>query len=177
MRSLRLALPALVASLAITAGALAQTEFGFMPDGGKETLRRLADAGRLNLGEIAGRRAREDEWVAALRAADVSLDDYATATLASYLALNMPAPASDELSVDDLPLDGKQLAIENCQFCHSFFTGYLVHDRDAEGWRAIFKSPFHSELPMSPVQRETFARYSAFSMPVPVDRIPEDLRF
>lgn len=80
-------------------------------------------------------------------------------------------------SIESLPADGKALAIENCQFCHSFFTGYLVQDRDAEGWRAIFKSPFHTELPMSDRQREIFARYSAINMPIPFDEVPEALRF
>jgi hypothetical protein len=175
--SARPALLSLGVIVAIAAGALAQADFGFMPDGGKQTLRRLVAAGRLNLGEIVGRKASEEDWTTALRAAYASLDTETTATLASYLAINLPAPTDGEPSPDVLPPDGKQLAIENCQFCHSFFTGYLVHDRDAEGWRAIFKSPFHRELPMTPIQRETFARYSAINMPVPIDKVPEDLRF
>jgi hypothetical protein len=76
-----------------------------------------------------------------------------------------------------LPPDGKELAIANCQFCHSFFTGYLAHDRDAAGWRSIFKAPFHKELPMNDKERETFARYSAIHMPIPYEKVPEDLRF
>ena len=173
----RTILISLVAVGAITAGALAQSDFAFMPDGGKETLRRLVETGRVNLGAVAVRKASEQDWTTTLRGADTSLDENAIATLASFLALNMPVATSGAVSVDALPMDGKQLAIENCQFCHSFFTGYLVHDRDAEGWRAIFKSPFHRELPMTPAQRETFARYSALNMPIPIEKVPEDLRF
>lgn len=166
-----------LAAVTLGTGAFAQTDFGFMPDGGKGTLHRLVDAGRLVVPELAARTASEDEWLSVVREADPSLDADAAATLASYLALNMPASLAEEPSVAALPMDGRELAVENCQFCHSFFTGYLVHDRDAEGWRAIFKSPFHAELPMTPVQRETFARYSAINMPVPIDKVPEDLRF
>src|SRR5690606_29003346 len=143
---------------------LAQVDFGFMPDGGRETLGRLAGAGSLKLEEIVRRTASEEEWSAVVNAADNTLDQDTVATLAAYLALNMPVAVTGEVTPALLPADGKQLAIDNCQFCHSFFTGYLVHDRNAEGWRAIFKSPFHSELPMSPVERETFARYSAINM-------------
>lgn len=177
MTKVRTLLSSLAAVGVITAGAMAQSDFGFMPDGGKGTLRRLVEAGKLNLGEVTKRKANEQDWMTALGAADASLDPDATATLASYLAINMPATGAGKVSVDVLPMDGKQLAIENCQFCHSFFTGYLVHDRDAEGWRAIFKSPFHRELPMTAEERETFARYSALNMPIPIDKVPEDLRF
>ena len=175
MSGMRLLLLTLAA--AVATGALAQTDFGFMPDGGKEILGRLVAAGGLDLADVIGRKATEEDWTASIRVADPALDADATATLASYLALNMPAPVAGQPSVDALPQDGKQLAIANCQFCHSFFSGYLVHERDAEGWRAIFRSPFHKELPMSPVQRETFARYSAINMPVPTDKVPEELRF
>lgn len=177
MTKARLPLLVLAAIAVTTAGGLAQTDFGFMPDGGKETLRSLVEEGRLSLADIAGRTATEEEWTATVRGAAPSLDADATATLASYLALNLPTATGKDAAVDQLPMDGKQLATENCQFCHSFFTGYLVHDRDAEGWRAIFKAPFHRELPMTPVERETFARYSAINMPVPIDKVPEDLRF
>ena len=159
------------------AAALAQPDFGFMPDGGRETLARLTGAGRLKLNEVVLRKSSEEEWSAVVRAADNRLDLETVATLASYLALNMPLAITSEVTADLLPADGKQLAIDNCQFCHSFFTGYLVQARDTEGWRAIFKSPFHSELPMSPVERETFARYSAINLPIPVDEVPEELRF
>lgn len=166
---------AMLPGLAAASVAIAQSSFDFMPDGGTQTLERLVASGALRTGDVAGRKASEQEWQTILRGADPSLDDKGVRTLASYLAINMPmqAPAA----AADWPADGKQLAIANCQFCHSFFTGYLVHDRDTEGWRAIFKSPFHMELPMTPAERETFSRYSAINMPIPYDDVPEDLRF
>lgn len=164
------------AALWMAASALAQPDFGFMPDGGRQTLARLAQSGAIRIGDVARRSASEEKWRSAIAAADASLDVKATATLASYLAVNMPAAAADG-SVEQLPPDGKELAIANCQFCHSFFTGYLAHERDVEGWRAIFKSPFHMELPMTAAERETFARYSAINMPIRYEDVPEDLRF
>ena len=108
----------------------------------------------------------------------------AVETLASYLAVNMPLPADAVMAAATLeqlgaafPPDGKELAIANCQFCHSFFTGYLAHDRDAEGWRGVFKPPYHSELPMSARERETFSLYSATNLPIPYQDVPEELRF
>lgn len=159
----------------IAAGALAQPDFAFMPDGGKVTLAQLVQAGALDLNDIAGSTASEDQWRLEIEAVDASLGTKQVETLASYLAINMPMSTLRPLG--ELPSDGKELAIDNCQFCHSFFTGYLVHDRDTEGWRAIFKSPFHTELPMNDRERETFARYSAINMPIAYEDVPEDLRF
>lgn len=172
----RLALAALPLLLSMAALGTAQPSFDFMPDGGKQTLAQLAQRGALKIGEVAQTRASEEEWRSILHGADAALDEKTAATLASYLAVNMPAKAAAD-TIEKLPPDGKELAIENCQFCHSFFTGYLVHDRDVEGWRAIFKSPFHMELPMSAAERETFARYSAINLPIAYENVPEDLRF
>lgn len=160
----------------LAASSFAQPDFTFMPDGGRQTLARLLDEGKIRLEEILHKQDGEEGWRALLAAADSSLDEAASETLAAYLAVNMPVEA-DAATVEQLPPDGKELAIDNCQFCHSFFTGYLVHDRDTEGWRAIFKSPFHMELPMNPAERETFARYSAINMPIDYDDVPEELRF
>ena len=153
------------------ASATAQQGFEFLPDGGRETLLDLIKAGVIEQNTL-DRSLSEEEWSSSLRGAAEGLSDEAVETLASYLAINAPIPASGPL-----PADGKDLAIANCQFCHSFFTGYLVHERDTEGWRAIFKSPFHRELPMTATERETFARYSAINMPVPYEDVPDELRF
>lgn len=153
------------------ASATAQQGFEFLPDGGRETLFDLIKAGVIDQNTL-DRSLSEEEWISSLRGAAEGLSDEAVETLASYLAINAPIPA-----LGPLPADGKDLAIANCQFCHSFFTGYLVHERDTEGWRAIFKSPFHRELPMTATERETFARYSAINMPVPYEDVPDELRF
>lgn len=164
--------------------ALAQSDFGFMPDGGRETLLRLFDSSPAELGAVMSSKHSEAEWKTALPPNAAVLKPEEIETLASYLAVNMPVAAAQGTTAPDLgqlasllPPDGKELAIANCQFCHSFFTGYLVHDRETEGWRSVFKSPFHKELAMTEKERETFARYSAINMPIPYDKVPQELRF
>ena len=102
------------------------------------------------------------------------------ATLSAYLAVNMPLSA-DAVKREDvasaLPPDGRDLAWNGCQNCHSLFAGYLTQDRAVQAWRNIFLSPFHRELKMSPQEREEFARYSTLNMPMKIEDVPQDLRF
>ena len=111
------------------------------------------------------------------------MDEKAVETFAAYAALNLPV-ANDVLTqlAEDrdlllLPPDGKQLAIQQCQFCHSMFSGYLMHDRDEAGWRSTFKAPFHLEIPMTETERDTFSAYSAINMPMRMQDVPPELRF
>ena len=113
-----------------------------------------------------------------------NLPDLERQTLAGYLTVNFPLATKipDNLANTDniaqlLPADGKELAVNQCQFCHSFFTGYLVQGREIVGWLSTFKAPFHKEIKMSEAERETFARYSATNMPMKFEDVPEDLRF
>ena len=105
-------------------------------------------------------------------------------TLSGYLAVNMPlagkALAAEEMKGDmaaALPTDGRELAVNYCQFCHSFFSGYLMVERDAQGWLGTFETPFHREVELTEKERETFARYSAINMPMKLEKVPQDLRF
>ena len=41
-----------------------------------------------------------------------------------------------------------------------------MHDRDEAGWKSTFKAPFHKEIPMTELERDTFASYSALNMPL-----------
>jgi hypothetical protein len=171
--------------LSLLAGSLlAQPEFDFMPDGGRQILRRVFGGSLADLRAVASANNETADWRAMIGAKTSGLAPKEVDTLASYLAVNAPlAPdavaraATVDALVSAFPLDGKELAIANCQFCHGFFSGYLAHERDAEGWRSIFKSPFHKELPMSAKERETFALYSAINMPIPYQDVPEDFRF
>ena len=179
----------LAVALAILPGlseALAQETYDFMPRGGKTLLIELlgdpVDTAELRL--IARARRGESEWGEFLAARKGSLGDRELRTLAAYLAVNMPLDegALDEAgrqgdAVAALPRDGRELAWNHCQFCHSLFTSHLTQDRDVEGWMGMFQSPFHREIEMSPRERETFARYSAINMPLRMEDVPEDLRF
>ena len=179
----------LAAVLAILPGlpeARAQETYDFMPRGGKTLLIELlvSPVDRAELRLVAGARRSEVEWGEFLAARKVTMGDRESRTLAAYLAVNMPLAegALDEAerqgdAVAALPPDGRELAWNYCQFCHSLFTSHLTQDRDVQGWLGMFESPFHREMEMNPRERETFARYSAINMPIKIENVPEDLRF
>lgn len=174
----------LCALLAGPPAALAQEDFGFMPKGGKTLLVELlgspADAAAFR--RIAGLRQDEAAWRAEFAGRRDSLSEDELETLAGYLAVNMPlaegvlAEAQGEPTAA-LPPDGRELAWNYCQFCHSLFTSHLTQDRGVQGWLGTFETPFHKEIGMNRAEQETFARYSAVNMPMKFEAVPEDLRF
>jgi hypothetical protein len=172
-----------VFAIAVFAFAHAQGQDGaFMPKGGRVLLLDLLDAtpAQAELRAIAQARRSETEWRDFVAARKKPLTEREFATLAAYLAVNMPLP-DDVVTrgklASVLPPDGRDLAWNGCQNCHSLFAGYLTQDREVQAWRNIFLSPFHRELKMSPQEREEFARYSALNMPMKIDDVPQDLRF
>jgi hypothetical protein len=176
----------LCVGLLLALPAWAQLDPGFMPKGGKtlllEVLGTPPDAEALRA--IAGATRSEEEWLAALADRTGTLSERERRTLAAYLAINMPLePAAIEQASGQgdwlaaLPPDGRELAWNYCQFCHSFFSGYLTIERSADGWLNTFQTPFHREIELAPKQRETFARYSEINMPMRVEDVPPDLRF
>jgi hypothetical protein len=174
-----------LAVLAIALSAFAQAageDNAFMPKGGRALLLDLLGAPYdvAQLRGIAQARRTEPQWRDFVAARKNTLTERELVTLAAYLALNMPLP-DDALKRDKLasalPPDGRDLAGNQCQSCHSLFAGYLTQDRDTQGWRNMFLSPYHRELTMSRQEREEFARYSALNMPMKVEDVPQDLRF
>jgi hypothetical protein len=170
----------------LAGSAFAQGDPGFMPKGGKtlllETLGTpvdLAEVRRL----VAARRS-EAEWRDTFSARKVKLSDKELRTLAAYLADVLPLPAGALEAAQSkgdwsaaLPMDGRDLAWNSCQGCHSIFTGYLTQDRDVSAWLGEFEAPFHRKLEMTQQEREIFAHYSAINMPMKAEDVPEDLRF
>lgn len=174
-----------LAAIGIAVFALAQAageDDAFMPKGGRVLLLDLLgsppDAAELR--NVAQARRTEPEWREFVVARKNTLSERELATLAAYLAINMPvsddAAKSDNLAAA-LPPDGRDLAWNGCQACHSLFTSHLTQRRTAQGWRNMFLSPFHRELKMTPREREEFARYSALNMPMKIEDVPPDLRF
>lgn len=181
-RAAVLAVALLAAPCWAPAHAAESLDSGFMPKGGRALLLEFtAGAGAPRLKDIVSARHEESEWRALIDAnKDAPRTERERATLASYLAVNMPLPPPLADRADlraALPPDGRDLAWNECQSCHSLFTGYLTQSRDAQGWRSIFLSPFHRELKLNPVQREEFARYAARNMPMNADEVPQDLKF
>ena len=154
----------------------------FMPKGGRALLLDLVGAppDQVELRAIAQARRTEPQWLDFIAARKKPLTERELATLAAYLAVNMPL-SDDALKRDNLasalPPDGRDLAWNGCQSCHSLFASHLTQKRNAQGWRNMFLSPFHRELNMNPQEREEFARYSALNMPMKIDDVPPDLRF
>lgn len=175
----------LLAVLAIAVAAFVQAageDNAFMPKGGRALLLDLLGAApdQTELRGIVQARRTEPQWLDFIAARKKSLTEREIATLAAYLAVNMPL--SDDATKGDslasvLPPDGRDLAWTECQSCHSLFASHLTQKRAAQGWRNMFLSPFHRELKMSPQQREEFARYSALNMPMKIEDVPQDLRF
>lgn len=159
-------------------------QFGFMPDGGRTILAGLVQGLTAeDRAAVLTRRAEAADWADWAFDQATGLDEVAASTLAGYAALNLPlddaalaAATAGDLAAA-LPPDGKDLAIAQCQFCHSLFSGYLMHERDRTGWKGTFKAPFHTEIPMTEVERDTFASYSALNMPLGFEDVPPELRF
>jgi hypothetical protein len=175
----------ILAVFAIGVFAFAQAageDNAFMPKGGRALLIELLGTppDRAELRTIAQARRTEPEWRDFVAARKNTLTERELATLAAYLAVNMPLP-DDAVKRDNLastlPPDGRDLAWNECQSCHSLFASHLTQRRNAQGWRNMFLSPFHRELKMTPQQREEFARYSALNMPMKIEDVPQDLRF
>ena len=167
-RGLALAVLALVAGAAVGQG----DSFAFMPDGGRGVFARAFPDPAKQREALAQTHSAED-WQAAL--ATSGLTERETATLAAYLSRVAPLEAKGP--VESLPQDGRDLAMAQCQSCHSLFSGYLMQRRDRNGWLVIFASPFHKDIPMSQTQREIFADYSALNMPMRMEDVPPERRF
>lgn len=163
----------------------AQEDEGFMPKGGKTLFLQLMDTPRAaELREIGNLTRTEAEWRSFLAERHKQLSEREVGELAGYLAVNLPLPEgavpqaeSQNDIASALPPDGRELAWTQCQFCHSLFSGYLMQQRDVQGWRSVFLSPFHRGLKMTAQQRETFARYSAINMPMKAADVPAALRY
>lgn len=175
---------AICAATLIAGAALAQGDgFEFMPPGGRDILATLVAGDAARLGAVAARSDDRAGWAGWLREAAPDMDAVQVETFAAYAAFNLPVgddllgQISDTGDAGLLPPDGKDLAIQQCQFCHGFFSGYLAHDRDEVGWKGTFKAPFHAEIPMTETERDTFASYSALNLPLAIRDVPPELRF
>jgi len=184
-RARRLLLVALSLLAISVSPAVAQDDEAFMPKGGKTLFLELKDTPRAaELREIGNLTRTEPEWRAYLAERHKQLGEREAAELAAYLAVNFPLPEGAVAHAESggdiasaLPPDGRELAWTQCQFCHSLFSGYLMQQRDVQGWRSVFLSPFHKNLKMTAQQRETFARYSAINMPMKAADVPAALRY
>lgn len=188
-RPQRFLLPAVLGvMLAGLLPALSQLDYNFMPKGGKTLLLEILGQApnEQDLRLIVEARRSDTEWQSAMAARAKSMSEREQRTLANYLAVNMPvadpagvvakAAKPAELFAA-LPRDGRDLAWNECQSCHSLFSSHLTQDRSVQAWLNMFESPFHRVIKISPKEREEFARYSTINMPMKIEDVPPDLRF
>jgi hypothetical protein len=200
MNVIRICTGALLVAVSLTMPLGAQTKtpakaptkdvFAFIPDGGRTLLITVlrsnppADETRALL---TGKRTR-DEWARYLQGrsgkipALKDLGEKKVTTLADYLTFHMPLPAgklpadlghADWMKV--LPPDGRDLTLDNCQFCH-IITAVVTQDRPREHWIGTMNKPSHVQIKLTPVQREELASYLVINGGIPIEDVPEELR-
>jgi len=173
----RLLLPAALLCAAAAAWA-AEDVFAFVPPGGRTLLAGVL-ASRPPAPEVnamlAAKRTRE-EWQAWLRGhagampALGKLSEKETATLADYMAFNLPtAPGKP------LPIDGRDMVLDKCQGCH-IITVVVTQDRAREAWLGTMNKPSHVQIKLSKEQREALANYLVLNAAIPIDDVPQELR-
>jgi len=162
----------------------------FIPSGGRTLLTDIA-TGKPPAGEIksllTAKHSRE-EWSSYLNAhgkavpAIQKLSDKERLTLADYLSSHMPLPANqvpaNPLSTDwtrNLPKDGRDLALGNCQGCH-IITVVVTQQRSHTAWMGTLSTPSHAVVKMSPAEREELADYLERNAGMPIEQVPEELR-
>jgi hypothetical protein len=170
----------------------AQTEeqLAFIPSGGRTLLTDIATskppAQELNA-LLTGKRTR-DEWVSYLNSRSQAvakiraLNDKQRLTLADYLSFHMPLaashmpanPASAEWT-RNLPKDGRDLSLANCQGCH-IITVVVTQTRSRSFWVGTMSTPSHAVIKITPEQREEMASYLELNGGIPIELVPEELR-
>lgn len=161
----------LVASVPVLADAGAA-----LPAGPKEILAQWARDDVAALAALLDKNLDADGWQAEL--GDVEGQE-SLAAVAAYLALNAPAEASGAdvpAMLASLPLDGKELFLQNCLSCHGGEKYFLQQSKTVDAWMAIFDAPYHRRLLAEGVERETFSAYAAETVPLSLDTVPEELR-
>jgi hypothetical protein len=152
--------------------------FSFIPEGGRSLLQGLIDGGLSQdvQSQITSQSQDADGWLGFLEgirgdnAPIADLDDFQLRTLASYLAYNMPLEGAAEL-----PQDGRDIALKNCQSCH-IITVVITQDREREAWLGTLHKPSHIVVPISEEEREELSDYLVLNAGIPIDLVPPSLR-
>ena len=165
-------------------------QLAFIPAGGRTLLTDIG-TGKPPADELkpllTGKRSR-DEWLSYLKTRDQTipalqrLSDKQRLTLADYLSFHMPLPAKQVPAnlaatnwTRDLPKDGRDLALDNCQGCH-IITVVVTQERSKTFWLGTLSTPSHAVIKFTPEQREELASYLELNAGIPIDQVPEELR-
>ena len=150
--------------------------FSFVPDGGRTLLGRLLADGldAAGLAQATATPASAQDWADRLAQdalpGSATLDEWQRQTLADYLAY--AGPLADPAN---LPPDGRDLALAQCQSCH-IITVVVTQDRPREAWLGTLAKPSHVEVPMTPAERGQLADYLVVNGGIPIDDVPVELR-
>lgn len=189
-KALALAACVVFAGAALAAAKQAADVFEFIPPGGRTLLAKVLAGKPANdpARVLVSTKRSAPEWRAYLKgegsaiAGVKALDDKERATLADYLAHNMPlaagkAPASATQASWEkaLPPDGRDLTLEHCQSCH-IITVVITQDRAKAQWLGTMNKPSHVGIKTTPAQREALADYLIVNAAIPIDQVPEELR-
>ena len=172
------------------AGAQTAEQLTFIPSGGRTLLTDIATS-KPPVGEIksllTAKHSRE-EWSSYLTAhskavpAMQKLSDKERLTLADYLSFHMPLPANqvpaNPASTDwtrNLPKDGRDLALGNCQGCH-IITVVVTQQRSKTAWMGTLSTPSHTVIKITAEEREELASYLEQNAGIPIEQVPEELR-
>ena len=178
--------------LAFLAGPIyAQSDdiFDFIPSGGKTLLAQIIVGAPANEVQdiLSGKHDREgwNKYLKTRASAFPQLNklyDKEQLTLASYLAFNMPLPVKSIPTNPAkanwkklLPPDGRDMILDNCQFCH-IITVVVTQDKAKVTWLGTMNSPSHIEIELNDQQREAVAEYLVLNAAIPIDLVPEELR-
>ena len=178
--------------LAFLAGPIyAQTDdvFDFIPSGGRTLLAQIITAAPANeVQNLLGGKHDHEGWREYLKTRAGALPeleklyDQERLTLESYLAFNMPLPVKSIPANPAkanweklLPPDGRDMILDNCQFCH-IITVAITQDKAKVTWLGTMNSPSHIEIKLDDRQREALAEYMVLNAAIPIDLVPEELR-
>lgn len=178
--------------LAFLAGPLnAQTDdiFDFMPSGGRTLLTQIVTGAPADeVRDLLGGKHDLEGWRGYLKARAVSFPELQKLygnerlTLVNYLAFNMPLPVKSIPANPAkanweklLPPDGRDMALNNCQFCH-IITVVVTQEKAKDTWLGTMNSPSHIEIELDTRQREALAEYLVLNAAIPIDLVPEVLR-
>ena len=162
----------------------------FIPAGGRTLLTDIATS-KPPADELkpllTGKHPR-DEWSSYFKSHDRAipalqrLSDKQRLTLADYLSFHMPLPAKQVPAnpaitdwTRELPKDGRDLALDNCQGCH-IITVVVTQERSKTFWLGTLSTPSHAVIKFTPEQREELASYLELNAGIPIDQVPEELR-
>jgi mono/diheme cytochrome c family protein len=172
--------------------AAAQTaeQLTFIPSGGRTLLTDLANSKppTAEIKSLLTAKHSREEWSSYLSAHGKSvpaiqkLSDKERLTLADYLSFHMPLPANqvpaNPASTDwthNLPKDGRDLALGNCQGCH-IITVVVTQQRTKTAWMGTLGTPSHAVIKITPAEREELASYLEQNAGIPIEQVPEELR-